>query len=65
MLQEIPATYADTGERCTVLARTLDSKPPRRTFWVKSRPVFLLSPDHLDDGGRIIRADAPGAFGGF
>ena len=64
MSEEIPATYADTGERCTVTARTLDSRPPRRTFSVGRRPVFLLSPDRCEDGGRIIRADVPRAFGG-
>jgi hypothetical protein len=65
MPEEIPASYTDTGERCTVTARTLDTRPPRRTFSVGRRPIFLLSPDHIDDGGRVIRADVPGAFGGF
>jgi hypothetical protein len=65
MDEDIPASYADTGERCTVSVRTLDTRPPRRTFAVGARPVFLLSPDYCDDGGRVIRADVPGAFGGF
>jgi hypothetical protein len=63
--EEIPATYADTGERCVVTVRTLETRPPRRTFSVGTRPVFLLSPDLIDEGGRVIRADVPGAFGGF
>jgi hypothetical protein len=48
-----------------VTAITLDTSPPRRTFAAGDRPVFLLSPNHIDDGGRIIRADVPEAFGGF
>jgi hypothetical protein len=63
--EEIPASYPDTGERCTVTVRTLDTIPPQRSFAVGSRQVFLLSPDHIDDGSRLIRALAEGAFGGF
>jgi hypothetical protein len=41
MPEEIPATYADTGERCVGTVRTLDTRPPRRTFAVGTRPVLM------------------------
>ena len=62
---QIPASYVDDGKPCVVIARTLATRQPRRTFAVGSRPLFLLSPNHLEDRGRIIRADQPGPFGGF
>jgi hypothetical protein len=50
MSEEIPASYTDTGERCTVSVRTLATRPPRRTFSVEARSVSLLSPNHCDAG---------------
>jgi hypothetical protein len=63
--EEIPASYADTGERCTVSVRTLDSRPPRRTFAVGGRPIVPAVPGPHRRRGRVIRADVPGVFGGF
>jgi hypothetical protein len=64
--QQIPASYVDTGKPCAVTALTLNTRPPRRTFAVGERPVYLLSPHFCQDGGgRLIKADVPGAFGGF
>ena len=57
----VPARYADSGKPCVV---TVSAGPPA-TFAVGGRMVFRLGPDHCDDGGRLIRADEPGAFGRF
>ena len=57
----VPARYADSGEPCVVTA----SAGPPATFAVERRLVFRLGPDHCEDGGRLIRADVPGAFGRF
>ena len=57
----IPARYTDTDEACLV---AIEGEPIAR-FTVCGRLVYRLSPDHCEDGGRLIRSDVPGAFGNF
>ena len=61
--EEVPAAYADTGERCAVTITT-DARGVK-TFRVGKRYVNRLSPTHCSDGRRLVKADVAGAFGAF